>query len=164
MPAEQRAHILAHLDAMRIPYELVSHAAVFTVEEMERLRLPHTDRIAKNLFIRDEKKRNYYLVTMIKEKSANLKELRSKLGSKPLSFASEDDLYKFLKLGKGEVSPLGALNDADNAVTVVIDSDVKKYEIIGVHPCDNTATVYISVSDLIKLLEAKGQKLVFVDL
>ncbi len=55
MPVEQRAHTLARLDELQIPYELVSHAAVFTVEEMERLQLPHTDRIAKNLFIRDEK-------------------------------------------------------------------------------------------------------------
>ncbi len=164
MPVEQRAHTLARLDELQIPYELVSHAAVFTVEEMERLQLPHTDRIAKNLYIRDEKKRGYFLVTMQKDKGANLKELRSKLCSKPLSFASEDDLYKYLKLGKGEVSPLGVLNDADNAVTVIIDNEVKNHELIGVHPNDNTATVYIAVNDLIKLLNAKGQKVVFLDL
>ena len=164
MPAEQRAKVLAKLGELQIPYELIEHAAVYTVEEMERLRLPHTDRIAKNLFIRDEKKRNYFLVTMLKNKSANLKELRSKLESKPLSFASEDDLYKYLKLYRGEVSPLGVLNDADNAVTVVIDNDVKTQELIGVHPNDNTATVYIAVGDLIKLLETKGQKTTFVDL
>ncbi len=164
MPTEQRAKVLAKLGELNIPYELVDHAAAFTVEEMERLRLPHTDRIAKNLFIRDEKKRNYFLVTMLKDKSASLKELRSKLGSKPLSFSSEDDLYKYLKLYKGEVSPLGVLNDEDNAVTVVIDNDVKNQGLIGVHPNDNTATVYIAVVDLIKLLEAKGQRIIYLDL
>ena len=164
MPIEQRAKVLARLDELQIPYELIDHAAVFTVEEMERLLLPHTEKVAKNLFIRDEKKRNYYLVVMQKDKSANLRDLRSKIGSKPLSFASEDDLYKYLKLGKGEVSPLGVLNDADNAVTVIIDNYVKNQGLIGVHPNDNTATVYISVDDLIKFLNVKGRQIMFIDL
>ena len=164
MPAEQKEKVLARLDEMQIPYEVISHAAVFTIEEMERLQLARMDSVVKNLFIRDDKKRNYYLVVMQKDKTANLKELRSKIGSKPLTFAGEDDLHKYLGLGKGEVSPFGALNDADNIVTVIIDSDLKNCDCSGVHPNDNTATVFISMDDLIKVLDAKGQKSMFVDL
>lgn len=164
MPSEQQARVLARLDAMGIPYELIEHPAVFTIGDMENLQLIHIDRVVKNLFLRDDKKRNYYLVVLQKDKSANLKELRHIIGSKPLTFASEEDLYKYLKLGKGEVTPLGALNDVDNAVTVIIDTELRSYESIGVHPNDNTATVFLSVEDLMKVFAAKGQKFMFAEL
>ena len=164
MSALNKNSIIDLLDKTRVPYEIIDHPAVFTIEEMERLQLTHMDKVVKNLFIRDDKKRNYYLVLMQKDKSANLKELRTKIESKPLSFAGEDDLYKYLKLRKGEVTPFGALNDEDNTVTVIIDSELKDYEFIGVHPNDNTATVFISPDDLVKILDTKGQKIMFVDL
>ena len=164
MPMEQKEKVFAQLDKMQIPYDIVNHTAVFNIQEMELLSLAHMDKVVKNLFVRDDKKRRYYLVVVQKDKSVNLKELRGKIESRPLTFASEDDLYKYLKLGKGEVSPFGALNDTDNAVTVIIDNDLKGYEFIGVHPNDNTATVFVSLGDLIKILDAKGQKIMFADL
>ena len=164
MPTQAKNKVLALLDEMQISYQMVDHPAVFTMEEMERLQIAHMDKVVKNLFIRDDKKRNYYLIAMKSDKSANLKELRQKIGSKPLTFANEEELSRYLGLGKGEVSPLGAINDADNAVTVIIDSDLKKCEFIGIHPNDNTATIYLSVDDLVKVLRAKGQNIMFVDL
>ena len=164
MPKEQKEKVLARLDEMQIPYEIINHAAVFNMEEMERLQLANMDKVVKNLFIRDAKKQNYYLVVMQKDKSANLKELRGKIESKPLTFASEDDLHKILKIGTGEVSPFGALNDTENCVSAIIDSELKNYEFLGVHPNDNTATIFISVDDLVKVLEANGTKIMFVDL
>ena len=164
MQTEEKKRILALLDEMKISYQLAEHPAVYTIEEMERLQIAHMDRVVKNLFIRDDKKRNYYLVMLKNDKNANLKELRSRINSKPLTFASEDDLKKYMGLSKGEVTPFGALNDTDNAVTVIIDKDLKKYDFIGVHPNDNTATVYISVDDLVKILDNKGQRVMFLEL
>ena len=164
MPMEQKEKVLAQLDEMQIPYDIINHIAVFNIQEIERLQFANMDKVVKNLFIRDDKKRQYYLVVIQKDKSVNLKELRNKIGSRSLTFASEEDLHKYLMLGRGEVSPLGALNNTDNAVTVIIDSDLKDYEVIGVHPNDNTATVFISIDNLIKILDAKGQKIMFVGL
>jgi len=164
MPIEEKNKVLALLDEMQISYQVTNHPAVFTIEEVYRLQIEPMDKVVKNLFIRDDKKRNYYLVVMKGDKSANLKELRRQIGSRPLTFASEDDLYKYLRLGRGEVSPLGALNDADKIVTVMIDKELKEYDFIGIHPNDNTATVYMSVDDLIKVLDAKGQPITFVEL
>ena len=65
----------------------------------------------KNLFLRDDKKRHYYLVVVKKDKAVDLKGLRALLGSRPLSFASEQDLSRCLGLPKGAVTPLGILND-----------------------------------------------------
>ena len=164
MNSQAKDKVLNLLNRMGISYRIVEHPAVFTMEEMFALQVEDSDKVIKNLFIRDDKKRSYYLVAMRGDKSVNLKELRSRIGSRPLTFASEDDLGKYLGLSKGAVSPLGAINDADNLVTVIIDSDLKNFDFIGIHPNDNRATIFISVDDLIKILEEKGQTIMFVDL
>ena len=95
---------------------------------------------------------------MEESKRLNLKDLSSKLQAK-LTFASEEDLNKYLNLNKGAVSPFGLLYDEDGIVNLVIDRDLLLPEtnnIIGIHPCDNTATVFIEYSDLIKLIKNKN--------
>jgi len=162
MPVEAKEEVFTLLDKMGIQYEVEHHAAVFTIEDMENLNMVHIDKVAKNLFVRDDKKRNYYLLVIQKDKSANLKEVQNQLGSKRLSFASEGDLSKYLGLSKGEVTPFGVLNDTENAVNVVIDKDLAGYEFIGVHPNDNRATVWIAVGDLEKVLKLAGHKVQYI--
>lgn len=62
-------------------FDIVEHGAVFTMEGMEALGLPFAQDVVKNLFLRDDKKRNYYLVVMPEDKPANLKELRAARGA-----------------------------------------------------------------------------------
>jgi Ala-tRNA(Pro) deacylase len=150
------------LSAMAIDYTVVDHPAVFTIEEMEQLNLPDADAIVKNLFIRDDKKRSYYLVVLQKDKRVDLKGLRGKLASRPLTFASEDDLMKLLGLTKGAVTPLGILNDSVHSVTVVLDETILAFDRIGIHPNDNTATVFLKPYDLVKLIETLGNPLAFI--
>lgn len=164
MSIEAQNKVFALLDKMHFSYEVVHHPAVFTIEEMYSLQIGHMDKVAKNLFIRDDKKRKYYLLVIQNDKSVNLKELQHRIESRRLSFASEYDLNKYLGLAKGEVSPFGTLNDIDNIVTVIIDKDLERHEFIGVHPNDNTATVWISVNDLVKILNVKKQEIIFMDL
>lgn len=164
MHTEASGKVFALLDRMGISYNVEHHEAVFTIEDMENLQMEHIEKVAKNLFVRDDRKRNYYLLVIQKDKSANLKELQHQIGSRRLSFASEDDLSKYLGLHKGEVTPFGVINDSDNAVTVIIDKDLESYDFIGVHPNDNTATVWIALGDLVKALEATKHRAMFIDM
>ena len=47
-----------------IVYEVTEQGAVYNMEEMNALELPHKDVLAKNLFVRDDKKQYYYLITV----------------------------------------------------------------------------------------------------
>lgn len=47
-----------------IEHEITEHAAVYNMEELAQVQLPYPDRDAKNLFVRDDKRRNYYLITV----------------------------------------------------------------------------------------------------
>ncbi|WP_211232577.1 prolyl-tRNA synthetase associated domain-containing protein [Brachyspira alvinipulli] len=138
-----------------IKYEAVEHTPVYTMEEMLDLELDKKGRIIKNIFLFCRKTKRHFLVIMEEAKRLNLKDLSTKLESK-LTFASEEDLEKYLNLSKGAVSPFGLLYDKEKAVIFVIDKDLTVPEtnnIIGIHPCDNTATVFLEYSDLIKLVK-----------
>ena len=153
---------LQALEELGISGELVRHPAVFTIEEMERLGIALRGEVVKNLFLRDDKKRNYYLVVMPEDKPANLKALRAALGARPLRFASEEDLQGILGLRGGAVSPFGVLNDTEGKVQVVLDAALRDWPAVGVHPNDNTATLRVPLSDLLALFEDRAVPYRFV--
>ncbi len=151
-----KEEVTALLDERGVAYERVDHEAVFTIEGMDALQLPFAEEVVKNLFLRDDKKRNYYLVVMVEDKPANIKGLRAALEARPLRFASEEDLAKHLGLRAGAVSPFGALNDPEGIVQVVFDEDLRGYAGLGVHPNDNTATLHVPLDALLALFDERG--------
>lgn len=155
--------IYEYLESLGIEFELFEHEAVFNMAELENIALPHPECEAKNLFIRDEKKRNYYLISVKGDKRIDLKEFRRKNNTKPLSFASEEDLKNMLGLTPGSVTPLGLLCDEERKVHLFLDSDFLN-GIIGIHPNDNTATIYLKTEDLVKAIERHGNEISFVSL
>ena len=157
-----KQEVKAFLEDKNIPFEWVEHKAVYTIEEMEELGLESMDEIAKNLFLRDQKGKRHFLIVIRADKQANLKELGEKLGIGKLSFASEERLEKYMKLKKGAVTPLGVLNDEDCAVEVFFDEDFVGMEKIGVHPNDNTASVYLKTEDLLGIIREHGNSLEIV--
>lgn len=146
-------------------YEITEHKRVFTMDELDNIVLPYPASDAKNLFIRDDKKRNYYLITVSGKKKVDLSVFREKYNTRRLSFASEKDLMKILKLTPGSVTPLGLLNDKVNLVKYYLDSYfINKCDIIGMHPCDNSATLWLKTTDLINILKENGTIVNIVDL
>jgi len=158
-----KQEVIAMLDNSGIEYEITEHIPVYTIEEMMNIGLPYPEKVAKNLFVRDDKKRNYYLITVKEEKRVNLKEFQEKIGSRKLSFASENDLNAILGLSAGSVTPFGVLNDTELKVQVYFDSDFKG-EKIGIHPNENTATVWINTDDIKKIVEQHGNDFKFIDM
>lgn len=153
--------VLTELDKKQITYDLVKHPQVFTIDDMLSFDLPKEEWIAKNLFIRDDKKKNYYLFVIREEKRINLKELRTTLKTRPLTFASEKDLFNILGLPKGSVTPFGLMNNEGKEVHVYFDEEFINSE-IGVHPNDNSATIFLKTQDLIECIEAYAQSIAFI--
>ena len=146
-----------------ISYEVTEHGAVYNMEELAAVDLPYPYCDAKNLFVRDDKKRNYYLITVKGEKRVNLKEFRKAHGLRNLSFASADDLMTIMGLIPGAVTPLGLLNDEEKKVVFYLDQELED-SLIGVHPNDNTATVWMQSKDLIMLLKEHGTEVNVVEI
>lgn len=157
-----RENIFEKLNALEIPFELVEHAPAFTMEEYNALGFNPNDEICKNLFLRDYKGTRHMLVVLKGSKHADLQLIRSEVDSSKLSFASDERLAKFLDVKKGSVSPLGLLNDATGEVEVYFDEDLKDAPRLGFHPNDNTATVFMTFSDVQKYMESTGHTVRFV--
>lgn len=146
-------------------HEITEHKAVFTMDEVNDIYVPYPEYDAKNLFVRDDKKRNYYLITVKGNKKVDLKEFRKNNNTRPLSFASENDLMTILNLIPGSVTPLGLLNDQELRVSFYLDKEfLTGKEIIGVHPNDNTATLWLKVEDLITLIKDHGNEVTIINL
>ncbi len=157
-----KEEVYLKLKELGIEYEKFDHIPIYTIEEANNLNIKNKEYVAKNLFLRDDKKRNYYLLVVKNNKKVALNDLKNKINSRRLSFASEEDLEKYLKLKKGSVTPLGVLNDKNNLVKVIIDEDILQDKLIGVHPNDNSATIFIQVKDLIKLIALNGNIIKYV--
>ena len=158
-----KAEVYQYLAEQNIPHEITEHKAVFNMEELDSVALPYPEWDAKNLFVRDDKKRNYYLITVKGDKRVDLKAFRKAHGLRALTFASAEELLAMLDLIPGAVTPLGLLNDAARSVHFYLDAEFMGNK-VGVHPNDNTATVWLPADNLMKLIQAHGNPAEFKDI
>lgn len=152
-----KAEIYTLLRKMDIPFTVTEHKAVYNMVEAGSLHLPYPEAEAKNLLVRDDKHQHYYLLTVQGDKRVDLKAFRRTYGMRALSFASAEELAALLGLFPGAVTPLGLLNDGTCQVQLFLDSAFTEPPgCIGVHPNDNTATIWLQTADLIELLRRNG--------
>lgn len=156
-----KQQIYDYLQENSIWHEITEHKAVYNMAELAEVPCPYPAADAKNLFVRDDKKQNYYLITVKGEKRVNLKAFRKAQGTRNLSFASAEDLMERLGLIPGAVTPLGVLNDETRSVKVFLDQDfLQEPGLVGVHPNENTATVWLKAEDLIRIIREHGNEVV----
>jgi len=160
----EREPVFNKLDELEIGYSVIEHPPVYTIEEMDSLGIFDDVSICKNLFVRNDKGDKHYLIVICKSKQANLKDISSRISASRLSFASEERLSKHLGLKKGEVTPLGIINDKEHSVIIILDKDLDDGKPLGVHPNDNTATVVLSFDNLVKYIKFFGNKLEIVSI
>lgn len=156
--------IYSVLDGLGIAYEKHEHPPVFTVEEADRHRGKMTGGASKNLFLRNKKGRQHYLIVAESDRAVNLKELRKLLEESSLSFASPERLKKYLDLTPGSVSPFGIINDVDKAVVVIVDMGLMRHETLNFHPNINTATLSLSREDFRRFLDHCGGEVRYLEL
>ena len=154
--------LYAYLDVMGISYDVEEHAPVFTIDEMRELGIKGS--VCKNLFLRDAKGRQHFLVVLPGDRQADLGALAAALGSSKLSFASEERLMKHLGLTKGSVTPLAVIQDPDHTVQVLLDESLTGMDRLGVHPLVNTATLWISGADLLRFVRSCGNPVKIVSI
>ena len=157
-----REKIISKLDELNITYELKEHKAAFTMAEYNSLGINENDEICKNLFLRDYKGKRHMLVVLKGSKQADLVLIRNEISSSRLSFASDERLMKYLSVTTGAVSPLCLINDKTEAVEVYFDSDLKNMPLLGFHPADNTATLFMSFEDICRFVKATGHDIEFI--
>ena len=156
--------VYSALDAMGIAYTAYEHPPIFTGDEAAEHWKDVPGVGIKNLFLRNKKGDRHYLVILAIDKQADLRQLVKVIGDDRLSFGSPERLQKFLGVTPGSVSPLGLVHDADRAVRVIVDSDLRNAERLIFHPNDNTASLTITAGDFARFLEHRGNAVRWVRL
>ena len=154
--------VYARLEALGIAVTRHEHPPVATADEAEVHWAGIDAMHFKNLFMRNQKGTKHYLVILQYQKRADLRAVADQIGDGKLSFGSPERLMKHLGLGPGSVSPFGLIHDADHAVRVAIDRDLKSAGRISFHPNINTATIVLAFADFHRFLEASGNPVQYV--
>lgn len=136
-----QTYIKEFLEKNNISYTLYTHHAVFTCEEAD-LHCKHVPGIpAKNLFLKEDKGDQFFLVILPAHKKLNMNALASLLEVKKLRFASEAELKEILGLTPGSVSILGLINDTEKKVQLIIDEQMWNANTVNFHPNINTESL-----------------------
>ena len=153
------------LDRVGADYVTLCHPAAFTMEECEAVRREIGAPVFKNLFLTNRQQTDFYLLMIPADKPFKTKYLSSQLGCARLSFASAEHMEQLLHIHPGAVSPMGLIHDREHKVRLIIDRDLEGTGIYACHPCVNTASIAMSLSDLLgKVIPATGHDYTWVEL
>lgn len=153
------------LDGLKVNYKTLKHPAAFTIEECEKVRDIINAPVFKNLFLTNKQQTKFYLLLLPGEKVFKTKYLSAQINSARLSFADENHMRQLLGVTPGSVTPLGLIQDKECIVNLLLDSELKNYPVFACHPCTNTASVVMSLEDLIsRVIPATGHEFQWVTL
>lgn len=153
--------LLSELD---IPFEYIEHPPAPTIEIAKRYWEGHDAKHCKNLFFRNHKGNQHYLVILDCDCDMDIHSIEKQLHQGKLSFASEARMMKYLGVTPGSVTPFGLINDIDHHVHLFVDSNLQEAPRLSFHPCINTASLIISHDDFIKFLDYCKNGYEWVDL
>ncbi|ESO87772.1 hypothetical protein LOTGIDRAFT_204466 [Lottia gigantea] len=158
--------LLAKLKDLGIDCITVEHPEVFTVEQA----LPHVSHLegmfAKNLFMKDKKKKLWLLCAPY-DADVKLNDLSKMVGAPGgLRFADESILFEKLGLTQGAVTIFGLINDKNHDVTLILDSRFidSTYPRLYFHPMVNSASTGVTAEQLQTFLQHTGHKPSIVNL
>ncbi len=152
------------LRRLNISFGYYEHPPVPTVKEAviywKDLDATH----CKNLFFRNHKGNQHYLIIFEYSHNIQIRELEMRLKQGKLTFACDKRLMKYLGLTPGSVSPFGLINDTTKHVHLFLDENFKKSEKISFHPNLNTASLVIPYKGFMSFLEITGNTFEYVKL
>ncbi len=155
--SEKAAQVCAYLEENGIDYDIVTHSPAFTLEDCAKINGLIGGRICKNLLLKTDSGKIFYLLMIADDKRFVTKEVSKKLGCSRLSFASGEYMENLLNTSPGSLSVTSLMFDKEKRVSLAIDSDVIKEDFICCHPSDNSATLKIKTEDVLtKLLPSIG--------
>ena len=162
---EKEIRVYDLLDKLEISYERVDHEKAETMEACEAIdRMLQAD-ICKNLFLCNRQKTQFYLLMILGDKKFKTKDISGQIGSARLSFAGAEEMEMYLDITPGSVSVMGLMNDAENHVRLLVDSDLLKSEYFGCHPCVNTSSLKMKTRDVLeKFLPAVHHEMTLVEI
>ena len=180
MTTERQDAVLEYLREHNIPFTYYNHPEGKTIEEAKRWWKDDGSVHCKNIFMRNHKGNQHYLICFHCDHDLDIHDLEARLKQalqaqgKPscgkLSFASPERMMKYLGLEPGSVSPFGLINDKEHHVHLFLDAALKddksypdpKRKTLSFHPNDCRGTVVIALEDFERYLAEVGNRYEYI--
>ena len=153
-----------YLEQQGIVFDYYEHPEAPTIEIASQFYRGEGTVLCKNLFFRNHKGNKHYLVIMDARHNMDIHEIEHQLHQGKLSFASPERMMRYLGVKPGSVSLFTLVNDANHEVILFVDRKLLDAPKVSFHPNDNTASLVISNSDMLKFIESIGNRYEFMDL
>ncbi len=163
-----------YLQTNGIQYDEYDHPEGKTIEEAMRWWRNDGSVHCKNIFLRNHKGNQHYLVCFDCQHDLDIHDLEQRLKARlqaagkaapgKLSFASPERMMRYLGLEPGSVSPFGLINDTENHVILFLDTHLQEADSLSFHPNDCTGTVVISQGEFMRYLSLIGNSYEFMEL
>jgi Ala-tRNA(Pro) deacylase len=180
--SDRQEKVLTYLKEHDIPFTCYEHPEGKTIEEAKRWWRDDGSVHCKNIFMRNHKGNQHYLICFhcdhdldIHDLEARLKaalQAQGKAAPGKLSFASPDRMMKYLGLEPGSVSPFGLINDEAHHVHLFLDAALlddtnyrqPEHKTLSFHPNDCRGTVVIALEDFERYLKGLGNTYEYIRL
>ncbi len=157
MPPATPEDLFARFDALGIAHRTTQHRPIFTVEEGADLKAQMPGGHTKNLFLKD-KKGALFLLSALGDTRIDLNAVSKLIGAGRFSFGNADLLLRRLGVTPGSVTLFALINDADRAVTLILDEALFAHDPVNFHPLRNDATTAISPDGMLAFARATGHE------
>lgn len=172
--SERQEAVLTYLDQHQIPCTCYNHPEGKTIEEAKRWWKDDGSIHCKNIFMRNHKGNQHYLICFHCDHDLDIHELEGRLKASlqsqglpscgKLSFASSERMMKYLGLEPGSVSPFGLINDQQHHVHLFLDANLQQAETLSFHPNDCRGTIVIKRTDFEHYLSIVGNTYEYLNL
>mgnify|MGYP002623726161 CR=1 FL=1 len=178
--SDRQEKVFAFLREHGIPFTCYEHPEGRTIGEARRWWRDDGSVHCKNIFMRNHKGSQHYLICFHCDRDLDIHDLEARLKAalqaqgKPscgkLSFASPERMMRYLGVEPGSVSPFGLINDVAHHVHLFLDAallDDRSYphpehKTLSFHPNDCRGTVVIALEDFERYLAIVGNSYEYV--
>ena len=171
---DRQEQVEHYLQEHHICYTCYNHPEGKTIGEAKRWWHNDGSVHCKNIFMRNHKGNQHYLICFDCDHDLAIHDLEQRLKASlqaagqpapgKLSFAGPERMLRFLGLEPGSVSPFGLINDTGHHVILFLDKNLQNAASLSFHPNDCRGTVVISQTEFRKYLETVGNKVEWLEL
>ena len=154
--SERQEKVLAYLTEHQIPFTCYNHPEGKTIEEAKRWWKDDGSVHCKNIFMRNHKGTQHYLICFDCEHDLAIHDLEQRLKASllaagknspgKLSFASPERMMRYLGLEPGSVSPFGLINDEEHHVILFLDKNLLQADSLSCLPQRSRLKVAVPAS------------------
>lgn len=155
MKKSNKESVYEYLDKNNIKYNRLDTKTLSNMQDCKEMEKELGALIFKNLFLQTRNKERSFLLLMSSNKKFKTAIVSKEIGVSRLSFGCDKDLYEYLGVKPGSITPVGLYFDNENKVEVLIDEELLNEEYLGMHPLENDSLFRISKNDMIKFFIEK---------